>query len=559
MEFTAIDLKKFSLDCAYRVNGETHFTSNCENEHFTLEVKADANTLSLSINPKVPVEFTRFAIRYPYRFSTEDRIYVNGYQSWTDSLEYRIDGQMKELTPLMEFAVMKSPLKLIGQSKSGDLQFHKYPRKPGVFYGWSYGYVRRGSQVNIFGSLSERSGYTIVNFLPENKMVVVEKELEGVTFTEKKKVLDLAVITGEYDPAFDLYFEKMGVHSREQKRRNGYTTWYNYYSNINAGVVKRDLDALSALNLNVDCFQIDDGFQAAIGDWLIIDHKKFPNGMKPVADDIHNAGMLAGLWLAPFSGVKSSKLYREHSDWFIKDASGKAYKTGHNWGGFYSLDIYNSGAREYIRHVFDVVLNEWGFDLVKLDFLYGACVLPMHGKSRGEIMCDAMDLLRECCGDKLILGCGVPLMPAFGKVDYCRIGSDISLGWNKQKHAIREEVSTPHAVCNTIFRRHLNGRAWMNDPDVFLLRERNNKLTLEQRILLSEINSTFGSLLFISDDVGEYGEAQLNALKAAFSEKDIQILGAGFEAENIMAAEYVVNGEKRSLRFNVNTGEQLTK
>ncbi len=36
-------------------------------------------------------------------------------------------------------------------------------------------------------------------------------------------------------------------------------------------------------------------------------------------------------------------------------------------------------------------------------------------------------IVRECCGDKLILGCGVPLMPAFGKVDYCRIGSDISL------------------------------------------------------------------------------------------------------------------------------------
>lgn len=26
-----------------------------------------------------------------------------------------------------------------------------------------------------------------------------------------------------------------------------------------------------------------------------------------------------------------------------------------------------------------------------------------------------------------------------------------------------------------IFRRHLDGRAWKNDPDVFLLRDQNNK------------------------------------------------------------------------------------
>ncbi len=30
---------------------------------------------------------------------------------------------------------------------------------------------------------------------------------------------------------------------------------------------------------------------------------------------------------------------------------------------------------------------------------------------------------------KIILGCGVPLMPAFGKVDFCRIGADVDLEW----------------------------------------------------------------------------------------------------------------------------------
>ena len=111
--------------------------------------------------------------------------------------------------------------------------------------------------------------------------------------------------------------------------------------------------------------------------------------------------------------------------------------------------------------------------MVKLDFLYAACILPIHNKTRGEIMCDAMDLIRECCGDKLVLGCGVPLMPAFGKVDFCRIGADAGLDWRRHLYINREAVSTCHTVNNSIFRRHLDGRAFMNDPDVFLLRESN--------------------------------------------------------------------------------------
>lgn len=250
-------------------------------------------------------------------------------------------------------------------------------------------------------------------------------------------------------------------------------------------------------------------------------------------------------------------MFSNHPEWFIKDENGRPYNTGHNWGGFYSLDIYNKDARKYIMNVFDTVLNNWGYDLVKLDFLYGACVRPMYNKTRGEIMCDAMDLLREACGDKLILGCGVPLMPAFGKVDYCRIGADISLKWQTGKHITREDVSTPHAVCNSIFRRHLDGRVWMNDPDVFLLREKNNQMNFEQRKLLAKINSTFGSLLFISDDVSEYNDEQKAALSEVFAEKDIKIISAGFDRKDVMHAVYIENGEEKELRFNIRTGEIL--
>lgn len=544
-----------SFKLKYEADGKKLTADSARTEHFLLNIKNDGNKLNISINPKTEIKITEFTVKCPYCFKSDDRIFVNGYQSWTDSLEYEPDGQMQELSKLTEFLVTKSPLKYVGFSKSGDNLFHKFPRRSGIFYGWSYAYVRNGNNVDIFGSLSERSGYTIITFDTKKNCIFISKDLDGVTYSTETELLSFSFISDEYDKAFDLYFEQMGIKCRENKRRTGYTTWYNYYGNINEKVVLRDLNSISGLDTKIDCFQIDDGYQNAIGDWLDTDRKKFPNGMKSIAESIHKNNMLAGIWLAPFAGTKSSRLYKEHKDWFIKDKNGRPYKTGHNWGGFYSLDIYNPDVRAYLKKVFDVVLNDWGYDLVKLDFLYGACVLPIHNKSRGEIMCDAMDLLRECCADKLILGCGVPLMPAFGKVDYCRIGSDISLSWKPRKHVIREEVSTAHAVCNTIFRRHLDGRAWMNDPDVFLLRDKNVKTDFKQRKLLARINSIFGSLLFISDNIDEYNNEQLRVLNETFSKSNTQIRRAEFVHKDIMETEYIENNTAYKLKFNVQTGE----
>ena len=127
-------------------------------------------------------------------------------------------------------------------------------------------------------------------------------------------------------------------------------------------------------------------------------------------------------------------------------------------------------------------------------------------------MTRALELLRRLCGDKLILGCGVPVMPAFGLVDYCRISCDVGLDWNNNfivRNANRETVSTYRAILNSIFRRQLNGRAYLSDPDVFFLREDNIKLTPEQKYKLATVNSLFGGMLLCSDNMGQYtGEAR---------------------------------------------------
>ena len=50
-----------------------------------------------------------------------------------------------------------------------------------------------------------------------------------------------------------------------------------------------------------------------------------------------------------------------------------------------------------------------------------------------------------------------------------------------------ERPSTKNTMADTVFRRQLSGRAFLNDPDVFLLRDENTKLTEEKDLGINGI------------------------------------------------------------------------
>jgi alpha-galactosidase len=82
---------------------------------------------------------------------------------------------------------------------------------------------------------------------------------------------------------------------------SGWCSWYYYFQAISEAEVLANLDHLAANRgaLPVEYVQIDDGYQAEIGDWLTA-NEKFPRGMKQLAGEIHARGYKTGLWLAPF-------------------------------------------------------------------------------------------------------------------------------------------------------------------------------------------------------------------------------------------------------------------
>ena len=542
-------MKPYFLSVVYRVNDRQKASSLLCNDDYEIKALETDDRLKLRLFPKAEMEITSFTLTFDYDYIKYNRIFVNGYQSWTDSREYHPDEMMTVVNKLVRKKIMDSP-----SSRGSDMHFVPAETKRGTFHGYSYSYIRNGINIDLIGSVSERSGYTVIFFDTNKNTVTVKKDLDGVKFAEPAEVLDLVWIKAEYNTAFDRYFEYMQIPPVEKKLSSGYTTWYNYYGSVTEEIVKRDLQSLVKLPEKVDIFQIDDGYQSAIGDWLIV-NEKFPSGMKACADAVHEKGLKAGLWLAPFAATPDSKVFKEHNDWLVRDDYGQPLCVGHNWGGFYSLDIYDEGAREYIRNFFDVVLNEWGYDMVKLDFLYACCTKPIHNKTRGQIMCDAMDFIRECVGDKLILGCGVPMAPAFGKVNFCRIGADMGLDWKRNPYTTREDVSTPNAIYNTVFRRHLDGRAFLNDPDVFLLRDNNMFMSFKKRKLIAKINHIFGNLLFTSDNVDKYNDKKIDAFLAAIDKNKERFISAEMTKKRDLTIVYEENDQRHTLCFNVENGK----
>lgn len=542
----------YKLKFTYKADNKIK-TVEQQNDDVSFDLRQAENGLTLTVIPKKEISDISFYLERNYEYQTDSRFFANGFQSWTDTKEFTRNEMMADEGLIGRGIFGKSPF---GINLVGNYTFVKQPKEYGNFHAFSFAYVRNDKNVDFFGSLNDRTGYTIIYADMNKNTLRFSKDVEGIKITEPYELLNLYFDNGGYDEVFDRYFAKMNVKPLTDKKIKGYTSWYNYYQNISEDIILRDLEAISKKTDKVNTFQIDDGYQTAVGDWLSINKTKFPNGLKPIVEKIHAKGWQAGLWLAPFGAQKGSKLACEHSDWLVKGKNGKPIMVGANWGGFYAIDIDNVDARAYIKNVFDTVLNDWGFDLVKLDFLYATAVVPLHNKTRGQLAYESIDFLRECVGNKQILGCGVQQMPCFGKVEYMRIGADMALSW---KHNFfrnlthREDVSTPNAIHNSVYRRCLNGRAFLCDPDVFLLRRSNIKFTFEQQKVLAKFIKLFGSVLFMSDNVDEYDDEQLAVFNDTLADDDAKVVAIN-ETNDKLFIDYIQNGEPHTLGFCVTDG-----
>jgi alpha-galactosidase len=494
---------------------------------------------SVFLHPKEDIKVNGLELQFEVPAPVGTRFFANGYQSWSESRLYDLDESIPRLRGMAR--------KHLGYS--GDEHIAGIPRGRGMLHSWTYTYFKKPGATVLAGSLSERTGFTLFLFDARSNILTVRKDLEGLALGHSFPALDIWVGESSERDVFDAWFQTMGLAIPAVEAGMGWTSWYRHFTHISADILTHDLEGLTQSGLPFRYFQIDDGWQTAVGDWLSI-KPGFPQGMGNMAAKIKGKGLEPGLWLAPFVAWAKSELARRNPEWLLKDGHGKPIKAGWNpmWGGwYYALDFYNTGVRDYLSGVFHTVLDKWGYELLKLDFLFAVCLAPPPGKTRGAVMWEAMEFLRTLAGKRKILACGAPLGACFGQVDFCRIGGDIHLKW---EHGLlawlrhRERVSSIASLRSTLGRWQLNGKGFLNDPDVFILRKEKQHLSVAQQHTILTINVLLGGLLFTSDDLGAYSPEQLSELAAALDLRGSLVQDVSMLELDVYRINFMNQGER---------------
>jgi alpha-galactosidase len=315
------------------------------------------------------------------------------------------------------------------------------------------------------------------------------------------------------------------LSNSHQKPFIGWCSWYQFFQDISESKITANLNSAFEMKniLPINLFQIDDGFEAQVGDWFNFSDG-FPNGVASLANKIKQVGFTPGIWLAPFIVHSNSKLKRQHSDWILRNRLGQPVNAGFVWNNFNTaLDLTHSEALDYVKELIHTASHKWGYQFLKLDFLYAAALRGCYrdrSKTRAQVLRMGLEALREAAGPEVhLLGCGVPLGPSIGIFDSVRISPDVDQNWQPSflgiEYPFKNEYpmpSTRNAIHNTLTRSQLHNRWWINDPDCMLVRP-NSHLTIDEVRSLATVIACTGGPLLLSDDLPHVPAERLQIAK----------------------------------------------
>jgi alpha-galactosidase len=295
----------------------------------------------------------------------------------------------------------------------------------------------------------------------------------------------------------------------------GWCSWYHYFHDVSEAAMRSNLAAASGWPFEV--FQLDDGYQRAVGDWLST-NDRFPSPIDDLAAAIAAEGRTPGIWLAPFLAGPDSRVAVEHPEWFATHPRSGEPLVGmvnEGWGGaVHALDTTNPEVLERIEDVARALVDA-GFPYLKLDFTYapslpGGYVDP--SQTPAQRVRAGFEAVRRGAGDAaFLLGCGAPLGPTVGLVDGMRIGPDVAPWWHPPEGAgpmAGHEGGSPataNAWRNTLSRSFMHRRLWLNDPDCLMLRTEATQLDADQVRAWALAVGVSGGMALVSDDLALLG------------------------------------------------------
>jgi alpha-galactosidase len=145
-------------------------------------------------------------------------------------------------------------------------------------------------------------------------------------------------------------------------------------------------------NFPVDTWWIDAGWYLStisetgkpnwalgVGNWDA-DPVRYPDGMKPVADEAHKNGLKFLLWFEPERVMVDTWLYKTHPDWLLSPSDLPPEQQYQSRDGFYLLDLGNKDALAWLKNKMSEMISNIGIDIYRNDFN----MYPLHYWRNGE-------------------------------------------------------------------------------------------------------------------------------------------------------------------------------
>ena len=447
------------------------------------------------------------------------RIYRNGYQSWSGTWTIGVDERDRDLptrfgrtgatdarhpAPSGKGHVRSDALTAVADPVSGDAVAVGFTTLADAF-----GFVEIAAPGGADPRLSawvDLDGTTLAPGETTPWFTVFVAEESGGPSPGFRALRRVAEAAGE----------AMGARGRGRPHPTGWCSWYFYFTKVTEADVRENLAVLAADGRDGPVFgaeyvMVDDGHQAAIGDWLTT-NDKFPSGMDGLATSITDEGFDAGIWWAPFLASARSQVAADHPDWLVRDGRGRPILGLLNpgWGLTTPMRVLDTTHPEVLEHLHQVAAtigHEWGYAIQKLDVLYAAALPGVRrdpGATRAQALRRGLEAVRTGAGDDaFLLGCGCPLGPAVGVVDAMRIGADVTPSWTsllgRTVGRNRHGLSTFHALLNTLTRSVLDGAWFLNDPDCLMVRDADTRLDEDEVRLLATVFAMTDGMLVLSD------------------------------------------------------------
>ncbi len=199
------------------------------------------------------------------------------------------------------------------------------------------------------------------------------------------------------------------------------------------------------------------------GDWSNRT-KTLPGGFDRLAGLIDRAGLIPGVWYAPYWAEAQSNVLREHPEWFARDKQGNIWReTG--WQpksrDTTSFAVFDTTHPEVVDY-FERTARAWrerGFRYVSTDFLQWSFAPQRYHdptKTKAEVLRAGLEAIRRGLGpDIFYRPINNPLGVAMGIANDTRISGD-------------SHGNNPTAYFRTGEVWFYNRRVWLNDPSAIV-------------------------------------------------------------------------------------------